>query len=110
MMAGATVKVLRPKVVGIDSFGADVVEWVPERVGNVLFAPSATAALGVDRPRGSESRLTLHFPRSYTSSLRGCRVEAYGREWEVVGDPLPIPAVAGSIPWDRPVEAVRVDG
>lgn len=109
-MTGKTVTVHRPAVVGTDAFGADVVEWSAEPVRNVLVAPSATAALGAERPNGSETRVLLHFPRAYTASLRGCRVEAYGRLWEVVGDPLPLQGMAAAFPWDRPVEAVRVDG
>ena len=110
MMAGATVKVLRPKVVGTDSFGADVVEWVPEFVDNVLTAPQSTADLGAERPDGDETRIRVHFPRSYEASLRGCRVEAYGRTWAVVGDPLKLDPRLCPLPWDRMAEAVRVDG
>lgn len=107
-MRGRTVTVFRPVEAGRDAFNAAVVDWVPEAVPNVLFAPMSTADLGEERPNGEESRLRLHFPGSYTASLRGCRVEAMGKLWAVVGDPLRIPD--SPLPWDREVEAVRVDG
>lgn len=107
-MRGRTVTVLRPVEVGRDAFNAATVEWLPERVDNVLVAPVSTVDLGEERPNGEESRLRLHFPSSYTATLRGCRVEALGKTWAVVGDPLQIPD--SPLPWDREVEAVRVDG
>lgn len=107
-MRGRTVTVFRPVEVGRDAFNAVVVDWVPEAVSNVLFAPMSTADLGEERPNGDRSVLRLHFPSTYTASLRGCRVEWQGRAWEVVGNPLPIPD--SPLPWDREVEAVALDG
>ena len=107
-MRGRTVTVLRPVEVGRDAFNAVVVDWAPEAVSNVLFASVSTADLGEERPNGEESRLRLRFPSAYTATLRGCGVEALGKLWAVVGDPLQIPD--SPLPWDREVEAVRVDG
>lgn len=107
-MRGQTVTVLRPVEVGRDALNAPVVEWVDETVKNVLAAPVSTSDMAADRPSGHESRLRLHFPRGYGACLRGCRVEALGHLWEVVGDPLAIPE--SPLPWNREAEAVRVDG
>lgn len=107
-MRGRTVTVFRPVEAGRDAFNAAVVDWRPEAVHDVLVAPVSTADLGEERPNGEESRLRLHFPSTYAATLRGCRVEALGKTWAVVGDPLRIPD--SPLPWDREVEAVRVDG
>lgn len=109
-MTGESVTVLRPVQSGEDSFGRAVVEWVPEQVDGVLVAPASTEGVGAERPDGARSTVRLHMPKTYAASLRGCRVEALGTVWDVVGDPLPMPARLCPGPWDREVEGVAVHG
>lgn len=107
---GATVTVLRPVGTGVDAFGRAVVDWAAEEVGGVLIAPGSTSGAGAERPDGVRSTIKLHIPKAYTASLRGCRVEALGRAWDVVGDPMPMPGGLCPGPWDREVEAVAAYG
>lgn len=109
-MIGGTVTVLRPVRSGEDAFGRAVAEWVPERVDGVLAAPGTTEGAGAERPDGVRSTVRLHIPKGYTASLRGCRVEALGMVWDVVGDPLPMPVGLCPGPWNREVEGVAVHG
>lgn len=109
-MTGESVTVLRPVQSGEDAFGRAMVEWVPEQVGGVLVAPGPTSDAGAERPDGVRSTIRLHIPKGYTASLRGCRVEALGRAWDVVGDPLPMPDGLCPGPWDREVEGVAAYG
>lgn len=102
--------VLRPLATGTDAFNAPINSWPPETVENVLVAPSSTSDLGADRPEGDRTEIELHFPKSYTSSLRGCKVLWRGDEWAVQGDPQPYAAALTPGDWDRTARAVRVDG
>jgi len=114
MLKGTTVTVLRPTVVGTDRTGGPAYgEPEFETVENVLVAPGATDDMEASRPVGVTVALTLHFPKSYTASLRGCKV-ALPAPWEgtyrVVGDPKPY--MDGNTPtsWNRPVEVEVADG
>lgn len=107
-MLGNRITVHVPVEVGRDAFNAAIHEFRPVTVDDVLVAPGSTVGLGTDRPDGMESKLVMHFPASFTASLRGCEVDALGARWAVVGDPLPFPK--SPTRWNRPVEAVRVDG
>lgn len=111
-MRGARVQVLARQRSGTDELGAPVVEWVVEaEVSNVLLAPASTADLtGSTRPDGTVVDVVAHFPKTYTASLRGRRVRALGRVFEVVGDPLPYDPALTPTPWNRPVDLKEVSG
>lgn len=114
MFATTTVTVLRPGAPTRDRLGNDVPgEPTEEEVRGVLVAPGATADMDASRPAGVTVALTLHFPKSYAASLRGCSVRLGGR-WEgtyrVVGDPMPYMDANVPGPWDRPVEVEAADG
>lgn len=87
-----TVTVTRPVPTDFDRYGAPVMGLESERVGGVLFDPSASQDLGAERPEGSRATAMFHFPRGYAKSLKGCTVTREGRAWRVVGDPQPYEA------------------
>lgn len=105
---------LRPALGAPDAYGeVQVVGWGREEVPDALVAPrdtGASADLGADRPNGTTRGLTVHLPASVSGSLRGCRVEARGRLWRVVGDPEPYTEENCPLPWVRAVEVEAVDG
>ena len=111
-MRGQTVHVLARQRSGTDELGAPVIEWVEEAVvAGVLLAPASTSDLtGSIRPDGTVVDVAAHFPRSYTASLRGRRVRALGRVFEVVGDPIPYDPALTPTPWNRPVDLKEVYG
>ena len=109
MFKGETVTVLRP-VVAYDEHMDEVVMWEEEAVENVLVAPSATSDLNQqERPHGTRASVSLHFPKGFSESLRGCRVKVWGREYGIVGDPQPYRSNCPT-DWWYPAEAEAVDG
>lgn len=110
MIFGETVTVIRPSV-ALDELG-EPVEGEPERetVENVLVAPGATTDMDETRPQGVSVAFTLHFPKGYGKSLRGCSVEVRGTVYEVVGDPQPYTEANVPGQWSMPVEVTRHDG
>lgn len=109
-MIGEVVAVLRPVAAGSDPFGAPVRSWGREEVPDVLVAVGATSDLSADRPEGVRVAYTLAFPKPYAASLRGCRAEVRGEEFDVVGDPRP--CSGGNCPtrWWMRAEVARTDG
>lgn len=86
-------------------------DGIREKVSNVLVAPGTTKNMDETRPHGVIADLTIHFPKTYTASLRGCSVEL-PKPWEgtyrIIGDPMPYMRSPG--PWNRPVEVTSHDG
>lgn len=109
-----TATVLRPIFDGTDRLGDALrVGTSEETVAGVLVTPVAFSDLEEARQNGTESHLTVHFPKGYTSSLAGCDVELTGRyegTYRVVGDPLPFMERNTPTKWNYPAEVVRVDG
>lgn len=107
-MYGEAVEVLRRSQVGADGMGEPTYgPWKSESV-RVLAAPSKTSDSDALRPLGGRTAFTLHFPKTYQKSLKGCLVVLRGRTLRVVGDPQPYVNAPG--PYDRPVEAEAVYG
>ncbi len=77
---------------------------------DVLVCPGATADLDVTRPNGAMVAYTLHFPKSYTKSLKDCRIEVRGNTYSVIGDPQPYSAANTPGEWNLTVEVEKVDG
>lgn len=110
LIAGEAVTVRTPTV-GYDEHMEEVTTWDEATVQNVVVTPGATSdVLDSTRPDGTRVDYTLGFPKTFTESLRGCRVVVRGVECAVVGDPQPY--TADNVPGGHnyTVEAVRVDG
>jgi hypothetical protein len=114
MIRGTAVTVLRPSAPTVDRLGNEVPgEPVPEVVENVLVVPGATADMEASRPAGVTVALTLHFPKAYAASLRGCSVELaapWAGTYRVIGDPQPYMDDNTPTPWNRPVEVEVAHG
>ena len=110
LIAGEAVTVRTPTV-GYDEHMEEVTTWEEATVQNVVVTPGATSdVLDSTRPDGTRVAFTLGFPKTFTASLRGCRVLVRGIECAVIGDPQPYAAenVPGS--WNMNVEVERIDG
>ena len=107
---GEDVTVRRQTLTGYDDFHSPVYEWQAEDVSDAVIAPGATEDLDETRPEGVSVTYTVHFPKSYTASLRGCHVVVRGEEYAVVGDPQAYTDANVPGRWDRPVEVSAVDG
>ena len=74
LLHGESVTVLRPSI-AYDERMDPVTTWTPESVDNVLFGrPSTEDVDGAMRAYGVHAQYVLGIPKSYTASLRGCRV------------------------------------
>ena len=111
MIHGQTIEVVRRDTTGKDAFNMPTYEETVETVTNVLVAPASTVDLdGVARPDGDDINLALHFPKTYTASLRGTAVIVNGKRYEVIGDPQPYMDVNTPGAWNRPVAARLTEG
>lgn len=116
MLRGEAVTVLTPTQAGEDEYGQAVKSWASQEVADVLVCEPSTTDLGAGlqtdarRPEGDSVSLTLHFPKAYAASLRGCRVGLRGRTFEVLGDPVAL--TEGNVPgrWNRAVPVRLVEG
>ena len=112
MIRGEAVVVERWQETGRDPGNAPIREWVAETVENVLVAPGPrNDVVDSNRPDGVDVVFNLHFPKTYTADLTGCRISVRGQApLAVVGSPWPYfgPNTPGA--WDRPVEVSRIDG
>lgn len=97
-----------------DSFGNYVEAYgEPVDVDNVLVVPGPCDELDDSRPEGVKVALTLHFPKTWTSDLRGAKVALTGRysgSYRVIGKPMPYMEVLTPTQWNMPVEVEVCDG
>lgn len=114
MIRGESVWVLAPLLGAEDAFGSPTKTWDDSQaveVENVLLAPASPEDVaGSIRPEGVKVRFRLHFPKTYTQSLRGCRVKVRGQWMQVVGDPQPYQDANTPGAWNRPVDVEEVKG
>lgn len=111
LFGGVTVTVSRPVFDGVDQLWDDAPNYADEQVDNVLVAPTSTGdEQESNRPWGTANALTFHFPKTYTASLRGCRITYDGHTYEVEGDPQPYMQSLAPGGWNRPVKATEVLG
>ena len=110
LMQTVAVTVAHREQVGMDAYAAPVYRLVEEVVEGCLVEPGATADLDASRPEGVTAALRVHFPKSYTASLRGATVTYGGRSYPVVGDPAPYMPANSPGPWNRTVECGACDG
>ena len=114
MISGVTVTVKRPCTPTADRFG-NLIPGAPtaEPVADVLVSPGATEGLEASRPEGVAVAFTLHFPKPYAASLRGCTVslpEPWAGEYRVIGDPRPYQAANTPTRWWLTAEVEAADG
>lgn len=111
MIKGETVTVYRPGATLTDAFGAPVKTWTAETVENVVRHPAeAKDYTESNRPEGTIIGWVLHFPKTYTASLRECRVEVEGELYDIEGDPQAYMLVNTPTPWNRRAFAIRTEG
>lgn len=110
LLRGTAVSVAHPNIT-VDEFGDPIESNVQvDYVDDVLVQPGSTSDLDATRPNGVEVSFTLHFPKTYTKSLRGCSVEVFGETYEVIGDPRPWMDDNTPGPYNRTVEVGVVHG
>lgn len=114
MFSSLAVTVLTPVYGEYDRLGnPTVTSWAQSEVEGVLVAPGASSDLEAARPDGVAVALTLHFPRWFDASLRGCCVAVpapYRGTYRVIGDPKPYMAANCPGNWYMPVEVEAADG
>lgn len=109
LIKGEAVTVIRPTVTYDELHEPEFGEPV-ETGATVLVCPGSTADLDATRPNGVEVAYTLHFPKTWTESLRGCSVRVRGEVLAVVGDPRAYTAANTPGAYNMPVEVTRTDG
>lgn len=112
-MQGASVIVHAPTAATVDRFGNVESTWTSYTVDDVLIAPGATADLEASRPEGVQVAYSLHFPKTFSESLEGCKIELpapYGGVYRVIGKPSPYMGANTPTRWNTPVEVERADG
>lgn len=114
MISGATVTVITPGAVTVDRLGNNV-PGAPTTatVDDVLIAEPTTDDMEAARAEGYTLAFTLHFPKGFTATLRGCTVmlpEPWAGEYRVVGDPRPYMDANTPTRWNRPVRVEAADG
>lgn len=103
------VVVVRPTVER-DDLGEPVEAGASREEVRCVVCPRATSDMDATRPEGVAVAYTLHFPKTYAGSLRGCSVEVRGEAYDVVGDPQRTTEAATPGPFDMAVEVTRSDG
>lgn len=112
LFQGEPVIVLARDSAGVDELGMPVNQWGAEQaVDDVLVAPGRLEdADGHLRGEGDLVTYVLHFPKSFTGSLRNKRVRVRGEEFTVVGDPKPYTLANTPGRWNMPVRVQTVEG
>ncbi|NJI60948.1 hypothetical protein HCX50_16080 [Microbacterium oxydans] len=111
-MIGETVTVLR-RIDGPDNAHGEPTQTIDEtNVDDVLVAPGPRADISdTARPAGTVVAWNLHFPKTFTGSLRGALIRVRGQApCKVIGDPQPFTADNTPTRWWMPVEVTRADG
>ena len=114
MIKGVPVTVYQPVYGSDDRLGNKSVTYDGgTTVNNVLVAPNTTADMEAARPEGVTVAYTLHFPKTYTASLEGCKI-ALPSPWcdtyRVIGNPMPYIDADTPTPWNRQVEIEHAHG
>lgn len=106
-MKGTSVIVIKPHGTELDRFGNEIFLYDRISVDDVLVEPGATANLEASRPEGVQVVYTLHFPKSFTESLEGCKVELpnpWNGVYRVIGNPGRYMDANTPTRWNMPVE------
>lgn len=111
MIRGRTVTLYAPGAWTVDRFNNTVIsQYVSTQIANVLISPGATSDLEAGRPDGVRVDYTVHFPKTFTGSLKDCQIEIDGARYRVIGDPKPYMDENTPTPWHMPCEVVKCDG
>lgn len=112
MIQGERVTLFVPMKGAEDSYGVQRVDWrAQSAIENVLVSPAGTADLEPGmRADGDSVSLTLHFPKTFTGSLRSARLAVRGVMYAVIGDPQPYTDQNVPGAWNRPVMVRLVEG
>lgn len=103
------VTVVRPSIER-DDLGEPVETGTSREEVRCVVCPGATSDMDATRPEGVTVAFTLHFPKTYAGSLRGCSVEVRGETYDVVGDPQRTTEAATPGPFNMAAEVTRADG
>ena len=112
-MKGEQVVVERRQQTGTNAHNQPQYSWVQETVDNVLVAPGALEDVDqAGRPDGVTVDWSLIWPKTYTASLRGCRVLVRDdpEPFDIIGDPRAYPDGLTPTMWNRPSEVTRTAG
>ena len=111
-ISGELVRIRVPdRLVGYDAFGDEIYETDERDVDGVLVAPGPRADLSdVNRPEGVKVVFNLHFPKTFSGSLRGGEIRVRGDWYAVIGDPQAYTASNTPGAWNMPVEVTKVKG
>lgn len=111
-MKGESVTVISRVETGRDPGNAPIYGDVETIVDDVLVAPGPRSdVIESNRPEGVKIAWTLHFPKTFSGSLRGARISVRGQKaLSVVGDPQPYTAANTPTRWWMPVELEAVEG
>jgi len=106
-MKGASVIVHAPTAGAVDRFGNAESTWTSYTVDDVLIVPGATADLEASRPEGALVAFTLHFPKTFSGSLEGCKItlpEPFSGVYSVIGNPMQYMDENTPTRWHMPIE------
>lgn len=109
---GESITLLTPTIT-YDENKDEVMTWTETELSNVLFAsPSTDQVDEAMRLYGVHAQYALHFPQTFTASLRGCKVyrPRDGLTYTIAGDPQPFPPELCPTSWNREAIAGWVDG
>lgn len=111
-ISGEQVRIRVPdRLVGYDAFGDEIYETDERDVDGVLVAPGPRTDLSdVNRPAGVKVVFNLHFPKTFSGSLRGGEIRVRGEWFSVIGDPKPYTPENTPGRWNLPVEVETVNG
>lgn len=112
LFKGESVTVKTP-IIAYDENKDEVATWTEVELDNVLFGrPSTEQVDEAMRLYGVHAQYVLGIPKTFTDSLRGCKVyrPRDGRTYMIAGDPMPIPSEICPTPWNREAIAGWVDG
>ena len=111
LIKGEDVTVIYFQEVSKNPFGESERSETSELVHDVLVIPGATSD-GVTqiRDEGVQVLYTLHFPKTFTRSLKDAQIKVRGITTHVVGDPDHYTLENTPGKWWMPVQVRRYDG
>lgn len=111
-ITGERVRIRVPDVlVGHDDFGDEIWGTDERDVDNVLVGTGPRADLSdANRPEGVRVVFNLHFPKTFTGSLRSGEIRVRGDWYAVIGDPQAYTDANTPGAWNMPVEVETIKG